>query len=111
MPSGTDGSMAVSAFGSFARTVLSVRNIVMVVAGVLAGASLVFLGEEAVVVPLIGSAPGILVGAVGFVTALAIYRQAGCNCSTKECGCSDECGDSCSYDPYRSRKVVSSPYS
>lgn len=98
MPSKTNGSIAVSALGSFARTVRSIRTVVMVVAGILAGASLVFLGDETVAVPLIGSAPGTLVGAVGLVTALAIYRQAGYNCGAKECGCSGECGDSCSYD-------------
>lgn len=99
MASEGDSPPAVSAFGSFARSVLSVRTIVMVVAGLLAGASLVFIGEEAVVVPFIGATPGPLVGAIGLVTALAIYRQAGCSCGGKECGCSGDCGDSCSYDP------------
>lgn len=95
MPSEVDNSPAKSTLGSFIRSVLSVRNLVMVAAGVLAGASLSVLGKEAIVVPLVGATPGILVGVVGLVVALAVYQRGSCcdNCGAKECG------DSCSYDP------------
>ncbi len=101
MPSETGGSTTNSTLSSFVRTALSVRNLVMVTAGVLAGASLAVLGKEVVVVPLLGALPGALVGGVGLIVALAVYRQGSCcdNCGAKECGCAGDCGDSCSYDP------------
>ncbi len=101
MPSETDGSISEHTLSSFVRTVISVRNLVMVVAGILAGSSIAVLGKDAVVVPLVGSIPGILVGAVGLAVALAVYREGSCcdDCRNKECDCTDECGDSCSYNP------------
>ncbi len=73
----------------------------MVVAGVLAGYSIVVLGKDAVVVPFLGSVPGVLVGVVGLTVAFTVYRRASCcdDCSDKACGCTGECGDSCSHDP------------
>jgi hypothetical protein len=73
----------------------------MLAAGILAGASIVVVGKDAVVVPVVGTMSGTLVGVVGLVVALAVYQQGNCcdNCGTKECGCTGDCGDSCSYDP------------
>jgi len=73
----------------------------MVAAGILAGASIGFLGRDTVVVPVVGSTSGTLVGVVGLVVALAVYQQRDCcdSCGTKECGCSGDCGDRCSHDP------------
>lgn len=98
MPSETDSSTASSALSSGVRTAFSVRNLLMVAAGILAGADLVFIGKDAVVVPLIGSIPGPVVGVIGLVVGLVVYRQQGCNCGG-ECGCSGDCDDRCSYDP------------
>lgn len=98
MPSETDSSTASSALRAGVRTVFSVRNLLMVAAGVLAGAGIVFMGKDAVVVPLIGSIPGPVVGVIGLVVGFAVYRQKGCNCG-EECGCSGDCDDRCSYEP------------
>lgn len=100
MSSETDGLGADSPFSSFVRTVVSVRNFLMLAAGTVAGASLVVLGKEVVIVPVLGATPGTLVGALGLAVAFVVSHQSSCcsNCETKECGCSGECGDSCSYD-------------
>ncbi len=75
-------------------------SIVMLFTGVLAGYSLTVLGTDAVVVPLVGSLPGTLVGAAGIVVAFGVYRRSSCcdDCGEKECRCAGTCGDSCSYD-------------
>lgn len=54
MPSETDSPS--SPLSASVRTALSVRNVVMLCAGVLAGASLVFLGKETVAVPNVARA-------------------------------------------------------
>jgi len=101
MASETDGSTAESTLRSFVRTVISVRNLAMVAAGVLAGASIATMGKGTIGVPVVGTLSGTLVGAVGLVVALAVYRQGSCcdNCGTKDCGCTGDCDSSCSYDP------------
>ena len=99
MASGTDDPTATTALSSVAETVTSVRNLLMVIAGVVAGFSIAVLGREAVIFPVVGSLPGPAVGAVGLVAAFAVYRQwSDCGCGDTECGCASECGDSCSYD-------------
>jgi hypothetical protein len=98
MPSKTDSSAASSTLSSGVRTVFSVRNLLMVAAGVLAGAGIVFVGKDAVVVPLIGSIPGPVIGGIGLAVGFAVYRRKGCNCG-EPCGCSGDCDDRCSYDP------------
>lgn len=99
MASGEDKSTPTSVLGSVVGDGDSVRALVTAFAGVLAGASVVVLGKDAVVVPLIGAVPGIAVGGVGLAVAFAAYQQwSSCNCGEGDCGCTDECADSCSYD-------------
>ena len=99
MASGTDDSTATGTLSSIADSAFTVRNLVMVIAGVLAGYSISVLGRDAVVLPVVGSLPGAAVGAVGLVAAFAVYRQWNdCGCGGTECGCTGDCGDSCSYD-------------
>ena len=99
MVSGTDDSLLESPAARLLGEVLSVRNLVLVITGMLAGYSVAVLGTDTVAVPLVGSLPGTAVGVVGLVVALTVYRQwGGCGCGNAECGCSGECGDSCSYD-------------
>ncbi len=83
------------------RDAVGVRGLAMLVAGVLAGASLSLLGEGTVAVPVIGTVPGAVLGAVGLVTAVGVYRRGGCcgDCGEKDCGCTGSCDDSCSHEP------------
>lgn len=100
MPSGTDSTKWKRTVGSSLRGLFSVRNAIMLAAGILAGYSISVIGESTVAVPFAGSVPGVLVGVVGLAVALGVYRRGSCcdNCGKKACGCSGECGDSCSYD-------------
>ncbi|WP_135533270.1 hypothetical protein [Halostella pelagica] len=101
MTSETNGPLTKHGIASFVRELISVRTLVMLLAGVLAGYSISVLGEDAVVVPLVGSVPGTVFGVVGVAVALAVSQRGDCydDCGEKACGCTDECGDSCSYDP------------
>lgn len=89
------------------RERIGVHTLLVVFSGVLAGYSLSVLGKDAVVVPVVGSVPGLLLGAVGLLSAFGAYRQVGCcgECNQRTygmkggCGCDDDCGDSFSYDP------------
>jgi hypothetical protein len=100
MPSEADTPTSESSLRSSVRSVLSIRNMTMLCAGVVAGASLTVLGEATVAVPFLGSASGTLLGVVGLVVAFAVYQQGSCcdDRGTKDCGCTGRCGDSCSYD-------------
>lgn len=72
------------------REAVSLNAVLMLMAGGLAGASVVSLDEQAIVVPVVGAVPGWLLGGVGLLVAGLLYnRQGGCNCS-------GDCGDSCS---------------
>jgi hypothetical protein len=101
MPSKTDTRTSESTLGSSVRTLFSIRNIVMLCAGVLAGGSLSFLGTGDAFVPFFGSVPGTLTGALGLVVALAVFQWGRCcdTCGTEDCGCTGECGDRCPHDP------------
>jgi hypothetical protein len=101
MPSKTDTRPSESTLSSSVRALLGIRNIVMLCAGVLAGASLSFLETGEAFVPLFGSVPGTLIGALGLVVAFAVFQWGRCcdTCGTEDCGCAGECGDRCSHDP------------
>lgn len=96
-PSEIDGTMPKR----LVRTAISRNTLLMVVAGIVAGASITALGTDAVIVPFVGSVPGTFAGVTGLVVGLAIYRRRSCcnDCGTKDCGCTGDCGDSRSYDP------------
>ena len=89
------------------RDWIGIRTLVIVCVGGLAGYSLSVLGTDAVIVPVIGSVPGFLLGTAGLLVAVSVYTQVGCceNCNQttfgfgSDCGCAGDCGDSCSYDP------------
>lgn len=82
------------------RSVASVRGLALLCAGVLTGVGVTLLGGGAVAVPYLGSVPGTPLGAVGIAVAVALYWRGGCcdDCGETACGCTGECGDSCSYD-------------
>lgn len=90
-----------SGLGSFVRNVVTGNYLSMLAAGGTAGYSIAVLGNDAVRIPVFGSAPGVLVGTVGLLVAFAVYRRASCcdDCGGKACGCTGKCGDNCSYDP------------
>ncbi|MFT4947323.1 MAG: hypothetical protein ACI8TL_001565 [Natronomonas sp.] len=95
MSSQADESPPAGPLRSAAGAVVTLSNLAMLLAGVLAGYSIGVLGRETVALPLIGSAPGLAVGSVGLLAAVVVYRQWGC-CTggSAECDCSGECGDS-----------------
>ncbi|GAA0210809.1 hypothetical protein [Halobaculum roseum] len=101
MPSESDRVTTRRRLASFTRTLFGMRGIVMLLSGLLAGASLVTIGEGTVAVPLLGSVPGAPAGAVGLAVALLVFRKGSCggNCGTSDCGCTGDCGDRCSHDP------------
>lgn len=78
---------------SAVRETVGVNLVVMAVVGVLAGYSISVLGKDVVVVPVVGSVSGLLLGTAGLVAAAGVYRRLG-----SDCGCTGDCGDSCSYE-------------
>ncbi|WP_226021289.1 hypothetical protein [Halomicrobium salinisoli] len=100
MSSEAGGAASERGIASRVRSAASVRGIALLCAGVLAGASIGLLGDGAVVVPYVGSVPGTLAGAAGIAVALGLFQRGGCcdDCGESGCGCTGECGDSCSYD-------------
>lgn len=89
------------------RDWVGIRTLLIMAVGVLAGYSLSVLGTDAVIVPVIGSVPGFLLGTAGLLVAVSVYTQVGCceDCNQTTsgfgsgCGCTGDCGDRCSYDP------------
>ncbi|WP_135851579.1 hypothetical protein [Halorussus salinus] len=86
---------------SLVRDALNVRNAVLLLAGLLAGYSLGIVGEGPIDVPVLGSVPATLLGGVGLVVAFVTYQRQSCcdDCADDACGCTGECGESCSYEP------------
>lgn len=88
------------------RNRIRVHTLVVLLAGVLAGSSLSVVGKDTVLVPVLGTVPGVLLGSIGVLVAIGVYRQVGCCESCNQttigfgsgCRCEGECGDSCSYD-------------
>jgi len=93
--------------GSTLREAVPPRCVAVPFAGVLAGYSVGVIGEEAVALPVVGSASGTLVGAAGrLVAGGAYYATPRCSdCGQRgfglrlDCGCDGDRGDSCSVDP------------
>lgn len=89
------------------RDAVGVHTLASVLLGVTAGYSLLLLGTDVVSLPVVGAVPGLLVGVVGLTATAIVFRKIGCcgSCGSRsvglstECGCSDECGDRCSYGP------------
>jgi hypothetical protein len=100
MPSDATADSPVRRFVSAARGAVSRRGASMAGLGVLAGYSIAALGQNTVAVPVLGEASGLAVGTAGLaVSAVAYTRVGGCeNCGAAGCGCSGDCGDSCSVD-------------
>jgi len=94
MSSESDSRTVRERVPSALRDAADQNNAVMLLLGVLTGASIALLGNDAVAVPVLGSVPGLLVGGVGLAVAAVVYRRTGSGC-----GCDGDCGDSCSYDP------------
>ncbi|UPV99421.1 hypothetical protein M0R88_12915 [Halorussus gelatinilyticus] len=86
---------------SSARDRIGLRNTVLLFAGVLAGYSLGIVGEGPIDVPVLGPIPATVLGGIGLALAFVTYRRNSCcnDCADDACGCSGECGDSCSYEP------------
>lgn len=107
MTAKSDERTAGTGIVSAVRETVGVRPVVVLLLGVLAGYSIGVLGKDAVAVPVVGSVPGWLLGTVGLLVAGVAYRRTSCcgSCRQKkaglgsDCGCSDDCGDSCSRDP------------
>lgn len=101
------GQRGLSDHARALRDRISGRTLLLVVAGFIAGSSLTVLGNDTVLVPVFGSVPGFLLGTVGLLVAFGVYQQVGCcdDCNQTTiglgsgCGCDDDCGDSCSYNP------------
>lgn len=100
MPSESDSAVASTILSSV-RNVLTVRNLVMLLAGILAGAGIAMVGQDTVVLPFIGASSGVLVGGVSLLLGLVVYWRGSCrgDCASAGCGCSGQCTDSCSYNP------------
>jgi hypothetical protein len=100
MATGTDSASRGERILSTLHGFIGARTVVMLFLGVLAGFSIGAIGKDVVVVPVVGSVSGLLVGSVGLVVSLAAYSRTGCceNCDRKLCGCTGDCGDSCSVD-------------
>ncbi|WP_226013095.1 hypothetical protein [Halomicrobium salinisoli] len=100
MSSDAGGAPSDGGIASCVRSAASVRALALLCAGVLTGAGVSLLGSGAVAVPVIGSVPGTPLGAVGIAAAVVMYQRGGCcaDCGEKACGCTGNCGDSCSYD-------------
>jgi len=94
MSSESDSQTVRQRVPSAIRNAADPNNAVMLLLGLLAGASIGFLGTDAVAIPFVGSVPGLAVGAAGLAVAAVVFRRVGGGC-----GCSGDCGDSCSYDP------------
>lgn len=90
MSSETDGRTSERRVLSGVREAVGVNQVVMLLLGVLAGASVSVLEKDAVA----GSVSGLLLGTAGLAVAAVVYRRFG-----SDCGCTGSCGDSCSYDP------------
>ena len=67
-------------------------RIVKVVAAIVVGLSIgTLVPPEPVVVPVVGTVSGIVVGGVGLVTGTALYLWVPGLVGTSECGCSGDC--------------------
>lgn len=98
MSSESGGSTSAGRIASLVADVDAVRLLSLVAVGVLIGHSVSLFGSGAVAVPYAGSVPGTLLAVAGFGVAAGLYRQTGCcdDCGGTDCGCSGDCGDSCS---------------
>jgi len=94
MSSGSDSQTIRERVPSGLRDAADPNNAVMLLLGVLTGASIGLFGTDAVAIPFVGSVPGLAVGGAGLAVAAVVFRRVGGGC-----GCSGDCGDSCSYDP------------
>ena len=83
-------------FGSLVSALearLAPRFVLMLAVGVLGGASTQWLARDSVALPLVGTAPGAVVGGAGLLVAGIAYYQYGC--LGADCGCSGSCDGSC----------------
>lgn len=91
MTTETDSQKIIGRLVARVRNTVNANLVVMLVLGVLAGASIGFFGKEAVLVPVAGSVPGWMLGGVGLLATAIVYRRRG-----NGCGCGGECDGSCS---------------
>lgn len=107
MASEADERANVRGIVSGIRNAVGIHTAVMVLIGATAGYGIVLLGTDIVSLPGIGPVPGPVVGVIGLSAAAVAYRTVGCcgDCGSVKfgrsdgCGCSDDCENSCSYDP------------
>jgi len=100
MPSESEDGVAERSVVAGVRSGIGRFPVGMLLLGVLAGVSIGTLGEGSVAVPFVGPVSGTLLGGAGLaVAAVTFYRVDACGCGDGDCGCSGDCGDSCSYDP------------